>query len=266
MTYRLLTLDLDGTTFGNDLVIRPRVMQAVRAVQAAGVQVSLATGRMFQSALPFARQLGVSAPLICYQGAVIRPLDGSRPIWNKPVPLALAREAVCFALERGYTTNVYLDDQVFTQTYDGNARFYEQLNRVTISPADDVMRLMRQRPTKLVMISGEEGAEHIAAALRRRFDGRAQVVQSHRRFAEITALGVNKGSALRYLARRLGVPLRATVAVGDQQNDVPMLDVAGLAVAMGNAAPAVLEHAAMHAPPVSQDGVAWVIEQVFGVS
>ena len=71
MTIKLLALDLDGTLFGDDLLISPRTRKAVADAQAAGVVVTIATGRMFRSARQVAADLKIAGPLICYQGALI---------------------------------------------------------------------------------------------------------------------------------------------------------------------------------------------------
>ncbi len=88
----MLAVDLDGTLIGPDLVVRPAVHEAVTRLIDRGVTVVLATGRMFVSSRPFADALGITAPLICYQGALIREVRGDQRILrHSPVPLAVAR-------------------------------------------------------------------------------------------------------------------------------------------------------------------------------
>ena len=94
------------------------------------------------------------------------------------------------------------------------------------------------------------------------FAGRAAVTVSHPMFLEFLAPGVNKGRAVRYLARHLGVDLRDTMAIGDQLNDREMLAEVGLGVAMGGARAEVREVARLVAPPVEEEGVAQVLEEL----
>src|SRR3954470_1292866 len=87
---RLLAIDLDGTLIGEDLVISPANRAAIAAAQAQGVRVTLATGRMFRSTVPFARELDITTPLICYQGALIRDPVSGETIYHQALPLAVA--------------------------------------------------------------------------------------------------------------------------------------------------------------------------------
>ncbi|GIW09364.1 MAG: hydrolase [Dehalococcoidia bacterium] len=262
--FRMLAVDLDGTLIGTDLVLRPAVRQAIRALLEAGVRVVLATGRMYCSARPFAQALGLRDPLICYQGALIREVTGAeRVLRERPVPLALARAITRFAQAHDLTLHLYFDDRAYTARATPNSAYYAALNRIAVEEVGDLLPLLRRRPTKLVIISGPEGAAAIAAALAERWGQQAQVVLSHPRFAEVTARGVAKGSALRWLAGRLGIPRSQIVAIGDQQNDCSLLAAAGYAVAVGNAAPELKAMAHLIAPPVSEDGVAWAVRQLF---
>ena len=90
MTVKLLLVDLDDTLLGKDLEISPANRRALRAAMDAGVQVTLATGRMFGSMRPYAETLGLVLPLIAYNGALARPLRGP-DLWHEPVDNAVAR-------------------------------------------------------------------------------------------------------------------------------------------------------------------------------
>lgn len=251
---------------GTDLVVRPAVREAIAALRERGVIVVLATGRMYVSSRPFALTLGLTAPLICYQGAMIRELHGSQRILrHRPVPLRLAREVARFARERDLTMLVYHDDRVYTARATDEAAYYAALNRVALTDVGDLTGFLTRRPTKIVFVTGPNGARTVAAELAERWSGVAQVVQSNDRFAELTARGVSKGSALRALARQFGIRRAEIVAIGDHDNDRSLLASAGFGVAMGNAVPELKAIADLVAPSVSEDGVAWAIHEVFGV-
>lgn len=264
--FRLVAVDLDGTLIGTDLTVRPAVREAIAALLERGVTVVLATGRMYVSSRPFAEALGLTAPLICYQGAMIREIHGSqRILLHRPAPLWLAREAARFARDRELTMIVYHDDHAYTARLTDEAGYYAALNRITLRQVGDLSAFLTRRPTKIVFVSGPGGARVIAAELAERWGSVAHVVQSNERFAELTARGVSKGSALRSLARRLGIRRAEIVAIGDHDNDRSLLTCAGLGVAMGNAVPELKAIADLVAPSVSEDGVAWAIHQVFGI-
>ena len=99
---RLVALDLDGTLVGEDLVLRPRVRDAVAQAQARGVAVTIVTGRMFAAARPFARALSVAGPMVCYQGAAIFDAASGAVLRQTPVHQNVTRETLRWAHEHGY--------------------------------------------------------------------------------------------------------------------------------------------------------------------
>src|SRR5205823_6504366 len=110
---KLLALDLDGTIFGDDLVISPRMRQAIRDAQAKGVIVTIATGRMFDSARLIAQDLDIREPLICYQGAMVRHTGSGEVLYHKTLPLGLTHEIISEAERLGLHLNLYLNDELY---------------------------------------------------------------------------------------------------------------------------------------------------------
>lgn len=113
MRYRLLALDLDGTIIGRDLVIPAGTIDALRAFQAQGGRVTIATGRTVRATAPFADELGVDGPLICYQGALIQDHRAGQMLFHDPVPPALAVEAVNRLLDAGVYVHAYIEDELY---------------------------------------------------------------------------------------------------------------------------------------------------------
>lgn len=263
---RLLALDIDGTLVGSDGVLRPRTVAAVEAAIAAGVRVALATGRMTSSALPFARQLGIREPIIGLQGAAIRemPPDASerrgRLLYHRPLDAATIREAVAWC--RGVGLAAHLNDletMYFDQADERMDAWSSWLpSRVRIVP--DVTVWARRPVSKVIAVGPPGLPAAVAEAARTRFAGRAEPVVSHPEFLEFVAPGVSKGRAVRWLARRTGIALAATMAIGDQMNDLEMIREVGFGVAMPHAPAEVLAAARMIAPPLAEEGAAQVIE------
>lgn len=264
MTYRLLALDLDGTVIGRDLVIAPQVKQAIAAAQARGVHVTLATGRMFGATLPFAEQLHIRDPLICYQGALIRDPTSGAIYQHVTMDRALAAEAVELLLAADIFVIAYIDERLCVAARRPELDAYLSLHpegaEVVVAP--DLARLAAETaPTKMLFVAEPPVVEHELARLAAHFAGRLSVVRSHEYFGELTAPGINKGTALGVLAQRLGIPRAQVVAIGDQENDLPMITWAGLGLAVANAVPTVRQAAAAVVPAVSAAGVAWAIER-----
>jgi Cof subfamily protein (haloacid dehalogenase superfamily) len=258
--YQLVALDLDGTTVGHDLIIQPAVRKAIAAVRARGIHLTFATGRQFAATLPFANQLGLTDPLICYQGAMIRDPRTSEMLRHTTMPAEDAAEAAAALLAAGVFTIAYVDERLCIAERRPELDYYLQFHpegaEVIVAP--DLPDLLRQTPpTKILFVADWQTVEDELARLALRFAHRLVVTRSHERFGELTAPGISKGIALAHLAKHLGIPQERVVAIGDQENDLSMLGWAGLGLAMGNGIPAVHQVAAAVLPTVGEAGLAW---------
>jgi len=262
---RLIALDIDGTLVGDDLIVGPRTRAAIRAAMIRDVSVSLVTGRMVSSAMRFARELGLTAPVVGYQGGLIRemPVPGSarlgKLLLHMPLPAAVARDIVVWTTANDLDPHVNHLERFILRTNDPNADDYSAFMGAQAEFIDDLCSL-RHAVTKVLAVGEPPWPVEVAARARAQFVGRADVTISHPRFLEFVAPGVSKGRAVRYLARRCGVALGATLAIGDQWNDLEMLAEVGHGAAMPSAPAGVKAVARYVAPPVSDEGVATMIE------
>jgi len=233
--YRLVAIDLDGTIVSRDGAIFPGAREAVRRVLARGIAVTLATGRMYQPTNRFAGELNLSAPLICYQGALIRePRDGE-VLWHKPLPGPLARRVLTEMRNEGLHRYAYIDGCIYVEQRREEDSRYAQHNGVELHLVDDLMVLLERQPTELAARGDAAEVESLMARIRVRCGPDVIVNKIHTSFCEIAHGESGKGNALRYLAERLGVPRSETVAIGDSPNDVSMLEWAGLGIVVGDA-------------------------------
>jgi Cof subfamily protein (haloacid dehalogenase superfamily) len=262
---RLLALDLDGTLVDQDLILRPRTRAAILEATRRGVHVALATGRMATSAQPFATELGLRDPIVAYQGALVRdlPVDGrrlGRLLYHRPLPAAVARETIAWTTAHGFATHLNHLERFIIPAGDPRTDDYSTFLGARAEIVPDLERWIR-RPVSKVLAVGAPGAPiALLEAARAHFAGRAEVTVSHPEFLEFLAPGVSKGRAVAWLARRLGIPLEQTLAVGDQYNDLEMIAAVGHGVAMPSAASAIQSVARYVAPPLEDEGAAQVIE------
>ena len=265
---RLIALDIDGTLVDDELTIGPRTRAAIRAAMERDVAVSLVTGRMVSSAIRFARELGLTGPVVGYQGGLIRamPEEGSprlgRLLMHTPLSADIAREVVLWAREHGMDPHVNHLERFILRADDPRADDYSAFMGAQAELVPDLVAAIRHPVTKVLAVGDPPLPHQMAALARARFAGVADVTISHPRFLEFVAPGVSKGRAVRWLARRLKVPLGATLAVGDQWNDLEMLAEVGHGTAMPTAPAGVQAVARYVAPPVTEEGVATMIEQL----
>ena len=263
---RLLALDIDGTLVNDDLVIGPRTRAAVGAAMARGVAVSLVTGRMVSSALRFARELNLTAPIVGYQGGLIRemPPAGSarvgRLLVHTPLAAGTARDVLLWTRAQGLDPHVNHLERFILRADDPRADDYSAFMGARAELVPDIVEATTHPVTKILAVGEPPQPQQLAEAAAVRYVGRADVTISHPRFLEFVAPGVSKGRAIRYLSRRLRVPLGATMAIGDQWNDLEMLSEVGHGAAMPTAPLAVRSVARYVAPPVGEEGAAAIIE------
>lgn len=231
---KLIAVDVDDTLLEADLTLSDACAEALKSAQAAGVNVVIATGRMFRSALPFALRLGIDRYLIAYNGALIRTIAGET-VWHKPVPAQYAREMIGVAREMGFRLNFYIDDTLVVDGIDERVEYYLQIAKVEPQVVDDLAgALDRGEPTKCLFVGD---ADEVAAAvpkLQARFP-ELQISRSKPRFIEVTRRGIRKEVAVAKVAELYGIGMEDVMAIGDGDNDVTMLQRAGVGVAVANA-------------------------------
>ena len=259
---RIIAMDLDGTLVKGGQGITPPVRRAIDAARAAGIDITIATGRMFRSARRFADDLQVTLPIICYQGSLVRdPVTGVTH-QHDVLPTGPAQAAVKFARQRGLHVNAYIDDDLYMEADTPEGRFYAASSNVPITFVDDLAAAVAAGSTKLVFVMDEDRVLNAIAEMDDRFGPAVQATRSHPRFAEIVRRDVNKGRALARVADVANVPLEQTMGIGDNLNDLDLVRAAGIGVAMGDADPRVLSAADWTTGSYEDDGVAQAIERL----
>jgi Cof subfamily protein (haloacid dehalogenase superfamily) len=243
-----------------DGLLRPRTRRAIASARAAGIHVVLVTGRMFRAVRPYALEAGLDDPVVCYQGAVVAEPESGRWLRHVPIPLEAAREAIRAIHSEGFGLNCYVDDELYVAAITPEARRYADFQGIELHPVGDLLAWIERPPTKLVVINDPEVLDGLEERLKARFDGRLYISKSLPFFLELASPDVTKAAGLEFVAERLGFSRAGTVACGDGENDVELLEWAGYAVAVANADERVLAAADFVCPSVDEEGVAQVLE------
>lgn len=271
MPFRLLALDVDGTLLDSLGIVRPRVLKAVSDAIVAGCRVVLATGRRLPSAIPIAKQVGVST-LILTDGTVIYDLVVDRELYERALEPDLQSEAVDVIVDHGIQPVLLESPAAGGDILTGLASFDNPETGSYLGPKSQVRRLPYPelaRSTRIVhvlalgdQIQVERLACHAAELERHNlvFWRPSTAGYSHHALT-FAPPETSKGHALAWLARDSGIPISETMAVGDYDNDVSLLQTAGLGVAMGNAVRAVRDVATAIVADNDHDGVAEAIER-----
>jgi len=261
MPYSLIALDLDGTVLREDLTISPRVQRTLAQAAAQGLRLILASGRGYPSMRRWVVELGIIEPVISYQGAVVTDPVSHTCLRRRTFPRALVAELASLARRNDLSLTLYADDRIYVEDKRHSDAFYEKWFGLPCQVVDDLALALPTDPFKCIYIAPEAQLDGVRPEFERQFGTRLQIMRSHRLFLEGLPLGVDKGTALAWVAERLGIPREETVAVGDSGNDTAMIAWAGLGVAMGNASPEAKSVADYVAPTVDDDGLAEALER-----
>ena len=241
-------------------MLRPRTRAAIAEVRAAGIHVVLVTGRMFRAVRPYALEAGLDDPVVCYQGAVVAEPVSGRWLRHVPIPLELAREAIDAIQQEGFGLNCYVDDELYVAEITPEARRYADFQHLQLHPVGDLLAWLTTAPTKLVVIDDPEVLDGLKEEMIARFSGRLYISKSLPYFLEFASPDVTKAAGLDFLAERVGFSSERTVAFGDGENDIELIDWAAYGVAVANAHERVKEIADFVCPAVDEEGVAQVLE------
>lgn len=262
MPYRLIVSDMDDTLLNEKGLLSPATIEAVEAARAAGAELVLASGRMPCAMRSFSQTLKVSLPMIAYNGAELINPQTNESIYRLYVPSDLALELIRYCEELELHVQAYDGDDFLTPVDNELAREYRDSvygvahMRVTGKPLSECVTWAQP---KLLAIADPDRVPELLALVRKKFDGRLISAVSRPQYIECTSPLAGKERALRELCRQMNIGAEEVVAFGDGQNDVGMIQFAGLGCAMANARAEVRAQADLIAPANHEDGVAQVI-------
>jgi hydroxymethylpyrimidine pyrophosphatase-like HAD family hydrolase len=238
---RLAAFDLDGTLIDTDLVLSTRLREAVALAQQCGSIITIATGRDARLTTHFAQELGLTAPVICAQGGLIYDFLKDRVLHDVRLPPDILPRVIEAATHYGWNLHFEMADQSYLPAISNHPPIlFELLRYSKWSRLEDLLHDIPEEPHKfLVTLNHPEDRPRIMSELNE----------------------VSKGSGLAWLADYYKISQAEVMAMGDNDNDVPMIEWAGLGVAAGNASLAAKAVADWIAPPVAEDGAAVAIER-----
>ncbi|MBD3293602.1 MAG: Cof-type HAD-IIB family hydrolase [Armatimonadia bacterium] len=249
---KLITIDLDHTLLDADRNISERNRRAVLAAVDAGVTVAIATGRSHESARTYAQKLEIDAPIISYNGAMIRRPGDDEPMRHVRLEADLAAEIVETLVHDMIDFLYFLDNKLYVAKFDRWARRYLARTGDHAIIAGDMRRFAGERPTKLLMVGRPEQTRERHERFSQEYGDRIYCTISLPEYMEILNPDATKATALRWLADHLGVSMEQTMALGDSLNDLEMVQAAGVGVFMPCADDDLREHADF--VPEDQDG------------
>lgn len=265
MKYKLLVVDVDGTLLNDKKEITPHTRSALMKAQQMGVHVVLSSGRPTGGILPLAKELELNnygGFIISYNGAQIIDMTSGKVLFDKRIDPMLIPYLDKKAKKNDFAIFTYKGDEILTDRPDNfHIRQEADLNNLHIREVADFPAAIDFEPCKCILVSDdEEELVGLENHWKRRLAGAAEVFRSEDYFLEVVPPTVDKGNTLALLMDMLKLDKEEVMAIGDGAADVPMLQLAGLAVAMGNARDSVKVCTDQTTLTNEQDGVAVAIE------
>lgn len=260
---KLWISDIDGTLMNYDSSYTPKMAELIKKINQTGKKLVLATGRMFMGANFVAQKFNLNTPIVCYQGAVVRTKD--EILWQSVIENELAREILKYLKEKNIHTHLYTNDtlyveddnkRIMSQYCDGRGTTYEVVNSFDQVELNGV-------PKILGVIEDKDLIQEIKNDLQEKYKGILTIVLSSPIYLEINNINASKGNALEFLKSYWNLSDDEVLASGDQDNDVDLLEHAGIRVCVGKNSKKLYEIAQYHCKDVQSDELVDLIERLY---
>ena len=263
---KLVAIDLDGTLLNSQKEISLRNKQALMAAKQAGVKVVICTGRPLAAIGPYLEELGLQEEgdySITFNGGLVQKNDTGAIIEKTLMPLEAIHELYQLATTLNMPFDVLSDEVVMPLPSAPNyPSIYSSLNKLLTFESYKLEELTPNRIYNKVVVAIDEAylnerIKEIPASFYERFE----IIKTRNNLLEFMPKGITKAYGISLLAKDLGIRAEEIMTLGDEENDLPMIEYAGLGVAMANAIPLVKEAADVVTDTNDQDGVAKAVEK-----
>lgn len=268
---KLVALDLDGTSLRDDKTFSPRLIKVIHQLQEQGVYVAICSGRAPESVINFAKDLKLESNhgyCICFNGgSIINLKDINKDLFISTLNAQDLIDLEALARKNGAVVHAYSTRRVLLTESD--VIFTKMEIAASMQPFEKIKFPEEVRADeeayKLIAVGASETLDKVRKACPDSFNQRFNIARTHANFLEFMTHGCSKGSTLEELCRLLNIELKNVIAFGDAENDIEMIQCAGVGVAMANAMPALKAVAKYKTLTHMDDGVARYLEKVFNL-
>lgn len=248
MKSKILFVDLDATLLCDDKTISEKNKMAIRKMLEAGHYFVIATGRSVESGRVAVKELGLTMPgcyMIAFNGAVIYDCSADRILLKRVVPVEVVHELFDRAKRAGIYVQTYNNVDVITTKHTKELDYYCSRSHMSYKLTENILNALDEEPQKVLLIRLEQDGKLEAFQKRNKSweKGKCNSFFSCPEYLEYCPVDTDKGIGVKYLTKLLNLSEISTVAVGDERNDIPMLQSAHIGIAMKNGIDAVKEAA-----------------------
>lgn len=262
---KMVATDIDGTIANSKAEFSPAVRNCIKTLSKNGVKVVLVTGRMHSSAIHVAKDLELLTPIISYQGGLIKDFDG-KILYRQNLDSGYAKKIIEWADKNNIHINLYIDDKLYVNTDDEAIKKYVDAKYIdyTVCPFE---KLKIENVNKILAIDYSD-AERVTSwvnELRIKYPD-LYIVKSTPYFCEIGSPKAKKSLGVEFLCDLWGFSKNEVLTIGDQNNDIDLIEAGGIGVAMGNATEELKQCADYVTDTIDNDGFVKAVEKfVFNV-
>lgn len=239
MKYKIIFADMDGTLLRSDKTISHATKVALDRYINAGGKLVLTSGRPPESILEVANKLGINyegSYLICYNGAMVYDCSKQQLVQKAVISLSDVEIAEKEAGKLGIHIHTYENNKIVAHMPDPELEFYTTYVHMDITYQKDFAASLSEEPFKMIAIDlhDHQKLEQYQKQVQEKLNNRVQVLFSTPKYLEFLPLEAGKGNAITNLCQYLNIPLSDVIAIGDEENDISMIQAAGLGIAMKN--------------------------------
>lgn len=262
MEYKLVAVDMDGTLLTPKLEISKKTVKTINKVIEKGVIFTLSTGRMYLAAIPFANMLNLDVPIITCNGALTKCSKTGKVYEEKIIDKEHSSEIIKYCEKFGLSVSIYMEDDIYIKRNSENIDIHLQLDHAKPQIVEDFDHLLDGSIIKIMFNSSDKyDLELHTRKLYELYKEKLNFYFSLPHFVEIVHKKANKRNALENIAIKFNIKREEIIAIGDNFNDMDMIEYAGLGVAMGNAPDYLKEAADFVTHSNDEDGVRHVLER-----
>lgn len=262
MKYKLVCVDMDGTLLDSSKKIKKRNIEVIRKADKLGVKVVLTTGRGYPFAKKFRKEMGISTPIIASNGAYI--VDGHEVMMKNVIPIETANTILDVMNRHKVKTFIHTTEDIVYRKKDISRFLAKKFFGDSIKEIDSFEGGLKDNKDNLLKFVGisisSKKIDKVKKVLRK-IDN-VEVVSSSKFNCEVMIKGSSKGEAVRMMAEKYNIKQEEIMCIGDNENDLSMLQYAGCAVAMGNGTKEVKDIADYITSSNNNCGVAQAIEKL----
>lgn len=262
MSYKLVSIDLDGTLLNDEQLISEQNAKKLLQCIRKGTNVVLATGRTFKSAQYYTKVLNINIPIIAYNGALIRQSISEETIFFSKLQMKYAKRLLKLAEKYDLYTKVYIDDILYVAEETEEAKKFSKEHRIEYKAVGKLSEWINSSPYMIVIKESEEKINYFIDRLESEKDLPISITMSTPNSLEIMAYNVSKSNSLKILSNKMNIDNNLILAIGNSLNDYHMIKNAGLGIAMKNSDKKLLDKWSIVSEyDNNEDGVARILDK-----